>query len=204
VFCPGADWDQGLYPTAAYFYLYLYALVLELPGVPPARGARAEGLRTLADELVIDRAALAAQLRARLNGAPSQADVDGVTDCLGVCLSQADELGLFVTRTQTSKLVALAYFEGTVELRGRADKHMPKINAEWRAVGSPGIGEAPPSWAAQDDAIRAGMNAATGVPLFGVKWARAAAPAPARYETVGDGPDGGPDGFKVRLKLAAV
>ena len=44
------------------------------------------------------------------------------------------------------------------------------------------------------------MNAAKGVPLLGVAWTRAAAPAPARYETVGDGPDG----FKVRLKPVAA
>ena len=56
--------------------------MLGLAGVPPARGARAEGLRTLADELDIDRTALAARLRARLDGgAPSQADVDGLVQC---------------------------------------------------------------------------------------------------------------------------
>ena len=190
MFCPGADWDQGLYPTAAYYYLYVYALVLELPGIPPARGARAEGLRTLADGLVIDRAALAAQLRARLDdGAPSQADVDGLIQCLGVCLSSPNELGLFLTTTQTSRLVALAYFEGAAELRGRANKYLPKINDAWRTVDFPGIGEAPPSWPDEDDKVqpgiggsrefRAAMNAAAGVPLFGVEWARAAAPAPA-------------------------
>ena len=51
MFCPGANWDQGLYPTAAYFYSYNYALALKLPGIPPARGVRAKGLRELADEL---------------------------------------------------------------------------------------------------------------------------------------------------------
>ena len=40
MFCPGANWDQGLYPTAAYFYSYNYALALKLPGIPPARGVR--------------------------------------------------------------------------------------------------------------------------------------------------------------------
>lgn len=164
--------------------------MLGLAGVPPARGARAEGLRTLADELDIDRTALAARLRARLDGgAPSQADVDGLVQCLGVCLSLPNELSRFKAAALTSKLVGLAFFEGAVELRRRAEKHMPKINAEWLAVGFPGIGEAPPSWPDEDDKgcrgvggsrdFRAAMNAATGVPLFDVKWARAAAPAPA-------------------------
>ena len=189
VFCPGANWDQGLYPTAGYFYLYLYALALELPGVPEPHGVRAEGLRTRADELDIDRAALAARLRERLEGEPSEADVEGVKECLGVCLSQLDELSRFKAAALTSRLVGLAFFEGAVELRRRAEKHMPKINAEWLAVGFPGIGEAPPSWPDEDDKgcrgvggsrdFRAAMNAATGVPLFDVKWARAAAPAPA-------------------------
>jgi len=184
--------------------------VLELPGVPPARGARAEGLRELADELVIDRAALAAQLRAQLRGAPSQADVAGVIKCLGVRLSAVEELVLFVQSSQTSRLVAFAYFEGAGELRRRADKYLPKINAAWLAVGFPGIGEAPPSWRDEDDEekpgiggsreFRAAMNAAKGAPLFGVTWSRAAAPAPARYEAVGD--DTG--GLKVRLKPVAA
>ena len=174
---------------AGYYYCYVYALALKLPGVPPARGDRAKGLRTLADELVIDRPALAAQLRARLRGAPSRADVDGVTDCLGVCLSAPNELGLLYQRALTSGLVGLAYFEGAAELRRRAEKHMPKINAAWRAVDFPGIGDKPPPWPDEDDqvfpgiggsrAFRAAMNAATGAPLLGVAWKRAAAPAPA-------------------------
>ena len=207
MFCPGARWDQGLYAIAAYFYCYVYALALGLAGVPPARGARAEGLRELADELVIDRAALAAQLRARLRGEPLEADVEGVIQCLGVCLSRPDEIGLFATAAQTSRLVGCAFFEGAVELRGRAEKHVPKINAEWLAVGFPGIGEAPPSWPVRETewaiashACRALMNAATGVPLFRVAWSPAPAPAPARYETVGE--DTG--GLQIRLKLAAA
>ena len=76
-----------------------------------------------------------------------------------------------------------------LELRGRANKYLPKINDAWRTVDFPGIGEAPPSWPDEDDKVqpgiggsrefRAAMNAAAGVPLFGVEWARAAAPAPA-------------------------
>ena len=106
-----------------------------------------------------------------------------------MCLSLPDELSTFAATAQTSRLVALAFFEGAVELRRRAEKHMPKINAEWLAVGFPGIGAAPPSWPDEDDKVqpgiggsrefRAAMNAAAGVPLFGVEWARAAAPVPA-------------------------
>ena len=76
-----------------------------------------------------------------------------------------------------------------------------------RAVGFPGIGEAPPSWPARDfewgsgsHACRVLMNAATGLPLFRVAWSPAPAPAPARYETVGE--DTG--GLKIRLKPAAA
>ena len=211
MFCPGANWDQGLYPTAAYFYSYNYALALKLPGIPPARGVRAKGLRELADELVIDRAALAEKLRARLDdGAPSQADVDGLVQCLGVRLSAAEELSRFAAAALTSRLVGFAYFEGAVELRCHANKYLPTINDAWRAVDFPGIGEAPPSWPDEDDQVgsgiggsrevRAAMNAAKGAPLFGVAWTRAAASAPTRYETVGD--DTG--GLKVRLKPVAA
>ena len=109
--------------------------------------------------------------------------------CLGVCLSVVGELKTFVATAQTSQLVAFAFFEGAVELRNRANKYLPKLNAEWLAIGFPGIGEAPPSWPDEDDPVgagvggsrdfRAAMNAAKGVPLLGVAWSRAAAPAPA-------------------------
>ena len=192
MFCPGACWDQGLNATAAYFYCYNYAVALELPGVPPARGARAVDLRTLADDLVIDCAALAAQLRKRLGGEPSEADVEGVMVCLDVRLSAAEELSQFAAAALTSKLVGFAYFEGARELQRRADKYLPKINDAWRAVGFPGIGDGPPSWPDENDRVmpgiggsrdfRAAMNAARGVPLLGVAWMRAAAPAPALFD----------------------
>ena len=53
----------------------------------------------------------------------------------------------------------------------------------WRAVGFPGLEEAPPVWHDRQLKMRAAMKDATGVPLFGVPWSRPAAPTPAPAST---------------------